>query len=493
MEETKEKIKEQNNRLFLLLSIMIMEFSNAKTENDILQGLLDLVKKVVDIKEVILVDENKRKIWGRDVDIKRFEEFIDWSIRQSNPVFVEDGYGYVGIVPVVKQDRMFGSLIVLLNHQPSMEETEIFKVLSFLSAIVLENIKLYRELEETYNYVNVILNGLPEGIFVYSNGEIKFQNEKFKEENFPDEVLKKAVSLSEEAISLRTQRDGEVILEEEFFSITSIPLTLGSEVQALTIVENVTESKELERLKRIDRMKTEFIANISHELRTPLTAIKAYAETIYNSLEELDFSTLKEFLEVIMDQSNHLENLLNELLDFSRLERKSLQINREKVDLCCLVESAVNAIKEFASSHNVKVSFESNVPCPAEAYVDPTRIKQVLLNLLNNGVKYSKKDAPDRYVKVILNEKDGGVLIIVEDNGIGIPDHAKNRIFERFYRVDSSLTYEVPGTGLGLAITKEIVELHSGRIWVESEVGKGSRFFVWIPKDRAGEDNRQDN
>ncbi|ACB08436.1 histidine kinase [Thermotoga petrophila RKU-10] len=492
MEETKE-IKEQNNRLFLLLSIMIMEFSNAKTENDILQGLLNLVKKVVDIKEVVLVDENKRKIWGRDIDIKRFEEFIDWSIRQSNPVFVEDEFGYVGIVPVVKQDRMFGSLIVLLNHQPSMEETEIFKVLSFLSAIVLENIKLYRELEETYNYVNVILNGLPEGIFVYSNGEIKFQNEKFKEENFPDEVLKKAISLSEEAISLRTQRVGEVISGEEFFSITSIPLALGSEIQALTIVENVTESKELERLKRIDRMKTEFIANISHELRTPLTAIKAYAETVYNSLEELDLSTLKEFLEVIIDQSNHLENLLNELLDFSRLERKSLQINREKVDLCDLVESAVNAIKEFASSHNVNVLFESNVPCPVEAYIDPTRIRQVLLNLLDNGVKYSKKDAPDKYVKVILDEKDGGVLIIVEDNGIGIPDHAKDRIFEQFYRVDSSLTYEVPGTGLGLAITKEIVELHGGRIWVESEVGKGSRFFVWIPKDRAGEDNRQDN
>nr|2C2A_A Chain A, SENSOR HISTIDINE KINASE [Thermotoga maritima] len=258
-------------------------------------------------------------------------------------------------------------------------------------------------------------------------------------------------------------------------------------------MENVTESKELERLKRIDRMKTEFIANISHELRTPLTAIKAYAETIYNSLGELDLSTLKEFLEVIIDQSNHLENLLNELLDFSRLERKSLQINREKVDLCDLVESAVNAIKEFASSHNVNVLFESNVPCPVEAYIDPTRIRQVLLNLLNNGVKYSKKDAPDKYVKVILDEKDGGVLIIVEDNGIGIPDHAKDRIFEQFYRVDSSLTYEVPGTGLGLAITKEIVELHGGRIWVESEVGKGSRFFVWIPKDRAGEDNRQDN
>lgn len=489
MEETKE-IKERNNRLFLLLSIMIMEFSNAKTENDILQGLLNLVRKVVDVKEVVLVDENKRRIWGRDIDIKKFEEFIDWSIRQSNPVFIEDDLSYIGIVPVVKQNRMFGSLIVLLNHQPSMEETEIFKVLSFLSAIVLENIKLYRELEETYNYVNVILNGLPEGIFVYSNGEIKFQNEKFKEENFPDEVLKKAISLSEEVISLRTQRVGEVISGEEFFSITSIPLALGSEIQALTIVENVTESKELERLKRIDRMKTEFIANISHELRTPLTAIKAYAETVYNSLGELDLNTLKEFLEVIMDQSNHLENLLNELLDFSRLERKSLQINREKVDLYDLVESAVNAIKEFASSHNVKVSFEINVPCPVEAYVDPTRIRQVLLNLLNNGVKYSKKDAPDRYVKVILDEKDGGVLIIVEDNGIGIPDHAKDRIFEQFYRVDSSLTYEVPGTGLGLAITKEIVELHGGRIWVESEVGKGSRFFVWIPKDRAGEDNR---
>lgn len=236
-------------------------------------------------------------------------------------------------------------------------------------------------------------------------------------------------------------------------------------------------------------MKTEFVANISHELRTPLTAIKAYTETMYNSLEELDTDTLKEFLEVVLDQSNHLENLLNELLDFSRLERKALQIKKEKTNICELLESAVGAIKEFAASQGVKVFLEKKVPC-FEAEVDPTRMKQVLLNLLSNGVKYSKKDEPEKYVKVVLDKDENGILIVVEDNGIGIPEHAREKIFEQFYRVDSSLTYEVSGTGLGLAITKEIVELHGGRIWVESEEGKGSRFFVWIPYDHGTEDNR---
>ncbi|AJG39929.1 ATPase [Thermotoga sp. RQ7] len=484
-----DKTQERTDKLLLLLSILIMEFSNVKEERDVLLSLLNLVKKVVDVNDLVLIDENKRVVLGRELDVSRFEEFIEWATKQASPAFVEEAGGYVGIIPLVKLGRSFGSLIVFMDHQPSMEETEIFRIFSFLSSIVLENVRLYRELEETYDYVNTILNNLPEGIFVYSNGEIRFQNERFARENFPEEVMKKAMEISEEAISLGVQRTGEIESEDKFFSITSIPLLYNGETQALTIVENITASKELERLKRIDRMKTEFVANISHELRTPLTAIKAYTETMYNSLEELDTDTLKEFLEVVLDQSNHLENLLNELLDFSRLERKALQIKKEKTNICELLESAVGAIKEFAASQGVKVFLEKKVPC-FEAEVDPTRMKQVLLNLLSNGVKYSKKDEPEKYVKVVLDKDENGILIVVEDNGIGIPEHAREKIFEQFYRVDSSLTYEVSGTGLGLAITKEIVELHGGRIWVESEEGKGSRFFVWIPYDHGTEDNR---
>ncbi|PLV58401.1 ATPase [Thermotoga sp. KOL6] len=461
-----------------------MEFSNSKEEKDVLLSLLNLVKRTVNVSDALLIDEKKRVILGREIDVSRFEEFIDWSLRQASPTFVEDSGNYVGIVPIVKLENFFGSLIVFMDHQPSMEEMEIFKIFSFLSAVVLENIRLYRELEGTYDYLSTILNSLPEGIFVYSNNGVRFQNKKFEEENFPEDVLEEAISISEEAISFKVERTGEIESDGEYFSIVSVPLFYNGEVQALTIVENVTASKELERLKRIDRMKTEFVANISHELRTPLAAIKAYAETIYNSLGELDSETLGEFMKVILDQSNHLESLLDELLDFSRLERRALQINKEEVNICELIESAVDAIREFASSHGVKVFFERKVPC-TKVKVDKKRMKQVLLNLLNNGVKYSKKDASEKYVKVILDRDDEGTLIIVEDNGIGIPEHAKEKIFERFYRVDSSLTYEVSGTGLGLAITKEIVELHGGKIWVESKEGEGSKFFVWIPEDHG--------
>ncbi|MCD6551617.1 cell wall metabolism sensor histidine kinase WalK [Thermotoga sp.] len=486
-----DKTQGRTDKLLLLLSILIMEFSNAREEKDVLLSLLNLVKKVVDVSDLVLIDENKQVVLGGILDVSKFEEFIDWSTKQASPAFVEEMGKYIGIIPLVKLDRSFGSLIVFMDHQPSMEEMEIFRIFSFLSAIVLENIKLYRELEKTYDYVNTILNNLPEGIFVYSGGTIRFQNERFGKENFPEKIVKKAMEISEEAISLGVQRTGEIESGDEYFSITSIPLLYNGEIQALTIVENITASKELERLKRIDRMKTEFVANISHELRTPLTAIKAYTETMYNSLEELDTDTLKEFLEVVLDQSNHLESLLNELLDFSKLERKALQIKRERTNICDLVESAVSAIKEFASSRGVRVFFEKRIPC-VEVEVDPKRMKQVLLNLLSNGVKYSKKDEPEKYVKIVLDGNKDGVLIVVEDNGIGIPEHAREKIFEQFYRVDSSLTYEVPGTGLGLAITKEIVELHGGKIRVESEEGKGSRFFVWIPIDHGIEADRQD-
>jgi len=142
-------------------------------------------------------------------------------------------------------------------------------------------------------------------------------------------------------------------------------------------------------------------------------------------------------------------------------------------------------MKEYGASRGVELYFE---PRTDEARVmgDPRRLKQVLLNLLSNAIKYSKEDESEKFARVTLERSGNGYLIAVEDNGIGIPESMKDTIFEKFFRVDSSLTYKVPGTGLGLTIAKEIVEMHGGKIWVESEEGKGSKFFVWIPEGHDG-------
>lgn len=474
-----------SGKLLTLLSLFVMEFSGVREEGEALKALTSVLKRAVDVKGISLLDQDMKKVTGEDFDVQRYEDLMKWCKENSVSTFVQDGDHFVGIVPVMKRENLFGFILVVLPNQPSLEETETFRIFSFLAAIVLENIKLYKSLEETYNYVSNIMNALPEAIFVYGKDGVSFRNRRFIEANFPDQVMRKAFQLSEEVLELGKARVGEVEFEREYYSIVSQPLVYGERVFALTAVANVTATKELEKLRQIDRMKTEFIANISHELRTPLAAIKAYAETLLNNLEELDAETLREFVRIILQQSDHLEKILEELLDFSSLERKSLKVVKEEVDLCSIIGEAVDAMKEYGASRGVELYFE---PRTDEARVmgDPRRLKQVLLNLLSNAIKYSKEDESEKFARVTLERSGNGYLIAVEDNGIGIPESMKDKIFEKFFRVDSSLTYKVPGTGLGLTIAKEIVEMHGGKIWVESEEGKGSKFFVWIPEGHDG-------
>ena len=250
------------------------------------------------------------------------------------------------------------------------------------------------------------------------------------------------------------------------------------EACAVFVFHDITE------LRRLEKIRKDFVANVSHELRTPLTSIKGYVEALLDGGKD-DPSTAAAFLEIIMRQSNRLNLILDDLLQLSQIESGQVLFRREPVELRALLERTVAVIKPLADKkhHTIELSLPDD-------YVvvegDEERLVQVFINLLENAVKYT----PDQgRISMAIRQATQSrmasprpmIEIVVADSGIGIPEADRPRVFERFYRVDKARSRELGGTGLGLAIVKHIVEAHSGHVWVEGNAPRGSRFVVHLP------------
>jgi two-component system, OmpR family, phosphate regulon sensor histidine kinase PhoR len=233
------------------------------------------------------------------------------------------------------------------------------------------------------------------------------------------------------------------------------------------VLHDVTEIRRLERVRR------DFVANVSHELRTPLTTIQGFAETLLGGAMDDRNANLK-FLEIIRDHAARLGRLTDDLLKLSAIEGGSMTFQMEPVSVPSLVDHCVEAISLQARARRLEVSRDIPESLPL-VRGDSLRLEEVLKNLLENAIQYTPSPGT---ICVRAAVENGTVLLCVEDTGIGIPSTDQVRIFERFYRVDAARSRKAGGTGLGLAIAKHIVEAHQGRLWVESELGKGSRFFV---------------
>jgi PAS domain S-box-containing protein len=241
------------------------------------------------------------------------------------------------------------------------------------------------------------------------------------------------------------------------------------------------EAAELRVLKEIDRLRSEFISNVSHELRTPLGLIKVAATTLLAEDVSFDETTQRRLLKGIDDEADRLEHLISNLLTLSRVEQQRLLLNRQPTDLTQLIYQTVEAQRAFPGASPTQPPHQFHCDLPPESVVVPVdsrRVEQVLRNLLTNAVKYSPAGSR---IDVRARRTDDDVLIQVCDQGIGIAPEDQGHLFERFYRVETPATEDVTGVGLGLAISREIVEAHGGRIWVESELGSGSIFSFTVP------------
>ena len=246
----------------------------------------------------------------------------------------------------------------------------------------------------------------------------------------------------------------------------------GKNLGAVAILNDITE------IKNIDRMKSSFVAMASHELRTPLTAIKGFVSTLLMDDGFTD-DERREFYMIIDQECDRLTRLINDLLNTARIEAKeSLKPNYTHVDLKALLEKVLLIQKQSTSRHELKLDIRGEIP---KIVADEDKLDQVLTNLLNNAIKYSPNGGT---ITLHAIREDGHVLIGVEDQGLGIPKDQLNKVFDKFHRVNNEDNRKIYGTGLGLFLVKHLVEsVHLGKIWVESEPGKGSTFLFRIPTE----------
>ena len=259
-------------------------------------------------------------------------------------------------------------------------------------------------------------------------------------------------------------------LRQHFFAATVASVRAGETSGAVIVLHDITELRKLERVRR------DFVANVSHEFRTPLTAIQGFAETLIGGALD-DPQNRVRFLGIILEHSRRLARLTEDLLKLSQMDAERLELEIRPISVSQLIESCYETSQRRSVEKDLDLSL--NVPSQLpDVAADHRRIQEVLQNLLDNAIQYT---LPGGKIVLSAELRNDEVIFTVADTGIGIPQADQPRIFERFYRVDVARSREAGGTGLGLSIAKHLVEAHGGRLWVDSEVGVGSKFNFSIP------------
>ena len=351
------------------------------------------------------------------------------------------------------------------------------------------------EISKEKDYLQTILKGMKEGVLVVDGrGRILMVNDALRDllslssdvaDKMPLELIRnaeleaairKAVHEGKSSgLELDVTASGGKTLEVNVVGILPSSKWIGKEGEegrgAIAVFHDITRLKELEKIRE------DFVANVSHELRTPLTTIKGYAETLLEGAlkEEVAF----QFVQVINRHADRLTKIVEDLLTLSKIESKEFSLKPERLSISELIDGTLDVIKEEADKKGVSISWSESTPS-LFIFGDRKGLEQVLINLLDNAIKYGREGGN---IKISVNENPNAeIQVSVEDDGIGIPKEDLPRIFERFYRVDKGRSKELGGTGLGLSIVKHIVQAHGGKVWAESQIGKGSTFYFTLPK-----------
>jgi two-component system phosphate regulon sensor histidine kinase PhoR len=352
--------------------------------------------------------------------------------------------------------------------------------------------KKIAEVSEDKEYLQTILKGMMEGVLVVDEKKrIKTMNEALRTllpvspdvaDRTPLEVIRNAALEStiqrvlqtgnSEAFEMEVTAAGGKTLEVNVVAISSANKgSDGKVLGAIAVFHDIT------RLKRLEKVRQDFVANVSHELRTPLTTIKGYAETLLDGAlkEEVAF----QFVQVINRHADRLTKIVEDLLTLSKIESKEFGLKPERLLVSESINSTLDVVKEEARKKGISISWSESSPS-LFIIADRKELEQVLINLLDNAIKYGREGG---HIKIEVNESPNAeIRVSIQDDGIGIPKEDLPRIFERFYRVDKGRSKELGGTGLGLSIVKHIIQAHGGQVWAESQIGKGSTFYFTLPK-----------
>lgn len=283
-------------------------------------------------------------------------------------------------------------------------------------------------------------------------------------------VLMTRLETEPEVLNHELRLDG--VTDTRFLQVNALALrtTEGARDGAMLVFHDLTRVRQLEAVRQ------EFVANVSHELRTPLSLIKSAAETLIDGGKH-DPAVATRFLEIIDKHANRLTLLIDDLLLLARLDAGRIELNLQPVAVRDVAQEALDDAALIARARNVTLT--NRVGPDLRVMADANRLRQVLGNLIDNAIKYGRADGAVTLEGRPLDDKR--VELCVRDDGPGIPLEARARIFERFYRVDKARTRELGGTGLGLAIVKNVIQAHGGDVRVESVLGEGTEFFITLP------------
>jgi PAS domain S-box-containing protein len=357
------------------------------------------------------------------------------------------------------------------------------------------------ERKQSEELIRTIAHSSPLGIFIIQDDKFTYTNPQLQKlTGYSEKEL-----TNKELFDIVALEDSDVVKSSTLFTLqeespypceyrvlnkngqikwvlqTVSPIHFDGREAILGNLMDITERKYLERkvieYEELNKMKTNLLATVSHELRTPLATIKGYATMMLGYFSRLNLNEKRDYLKTIDNSTERLAILVDNLLDTSRLEAGLLKLEKHPSSISKLINSVITEAKVRTPQHNMTIRIKEDIPLIS---IDTKRIRQVLDNLINNAVKYSPPET-----EVIISAQNSGnqVLISIQDQGSGIPAEELANIFDRMYRIEQRLYTGVDGLGLGLYICRCLVEAHGGRIWVESELGKGSTVFFTLPLD----------
>ncbi|HEU4342908.1 MAG TPA: ATP-binding protein [Candidatus Binatia bacterium] len=448
-------------------------------------------------------------IVGKTV-FKTQKPYISTDIR-NDPMFKartmeKEGLISVAMVPIASKQRAIGFLAVGSKKRHKFTKREVRLLLAFSSQLggALENAQLYDEVNKDKAYIEDLVenagdaiistdrqdriltwNRGAELIFGYSKEETIGQSLALllpSHESRELEEIRNKVRLTGVIRNLevrRIRKDGRMI--EASLAVSPVRDKDDNAVGFLHLARDITEQKRYEqRLKELDQMKSGFVSNVSHELRTPLTTIKA---SVDNMLDRLTGDLTEKqvgYLTRVKSNADRLARLINNLLDLSTIEAGKIDLQPTKLPLVSLTKEVAESLRPVAVEKPISLDVAFVDP-RVTAWADRDKVMQVLMNLVGNALKFTP---PRGKVTVgFARSGDQWVQISVADTGPGVPAEEVNKLFDRFYQVGQTGKQKTQGTGLGLAISKALVEMHGGKIWVESEQGKGSTFCFTLPAD----------
>lgn len=341
--------------------------------------------------------------------------------------------------------------------------------------------ELVARLDDQAASVDALAEGLDVGIFICdSKATVLYANRKaedlFRFENpVGRTLLAVTISYDLEQLAVRAVESGTTVRAEIVMTYPDERIALAEAWSEFRTGRVFVSVYDITSLRRLERIRTDFVANVSHELRTPLATIRTMAETIADEPE--DTQLRDRFLTKILSEVDRLSLITQDLLILSASE--SIAPRRQKCDLADVLRSVVNQLAPKAKSKDLALTFSG--PETSTVQANANQMTQVFLNLVENAINYTNEGT----VSVVLQNEGPYVVVRVEDTGIGIPSDHIQRIFERFYRVDKGRSRATGGTGLGLSIVKHIVEAHGGSVEVDSLFGRGSSFIVRVPAESA--------